>query len=270
MRPCPHPAGRETPEVPPDRPQRLVFGEIAADYDRHRPHYPEELFDRLLPEDVDAVLDVGAGTGRAAAAFAARGLGGVAVEPSAEMGAIARSNLPDSWTIEQSDFERCIADGRDDWRLITCAQAWHWIDHDAGLRRAAGLLAPRSTLALFWNRPEFVQDDLRRDLDEIYDRLAPDMQSSLHGGGASPKGQLGGIEDLPPPEGFAIVQRDELHWERRYTSDEWVSLLGTHSDHRLLSDEHRAEVHEAVRAAIDDHGGSFVLPYRVELLRFKT
>ena len=250
------------------RVQRLVFGEVAEEYDRHRPHYPDELSDLLVEsDDVDAVLDVGAGTGRAAAAFAARGLGGVAVEPSPEMGAVARANLPEAWVVEQSDFEHCVAGGRTDWRLITCAQAWHWVDHDAGLAKAASLLAPGGTLALFWNRGEFVQDRLRRDLDEIYDRLAPDMQSSLRGRGATPKGQLAGIEDGPPPAGFSSVTRDDLRWERTYTADEWVGLLGTHSDHRLLDEDHRAELHAAVRSAIDDHGGSFTLPYRVELVR---
>ena len=186
------------------------------------------------------------------------------------MGALARANLPDTWDVEQSDFETCEAGGRFDWPLITCAQAWHWVDHEAGLARAADLLRTGGTLALFWNRGEFVQDALRRDLDEIYDRLAPDMQSSLRGRGASPKGQLSGIEDQPPPPGVRSVQRDELRWERTYTSEEWVGLLRTHSDHRLLAADHRAEVHDAVRAAIDAHGGSFTLPYRVELLRFRT
>ena len=250
-----------------NRPQRLVFGEVAEDYDRHRPDYPDELFDLLVDGDVEEVLDVGSGTGRAAVALASRGLGGIAVEPSAEMGAVARANLPETWTVERSDFEHCRAGGRADWRLITCAQAWHWVDHDAGLAKASDVLAPGGTLALFWNRPSFVQDDLRRDLDEIYDRLAPDMRSSLRGRGAKPKGQLIGIESGRPPSGFASVTRSELWWERTYTSDEWVALLGTHSDHRLLEPGHRSELHGAVRSAIDAHGGSFVLPYRVELLQ---
>lgn len=250
------------------RPQRLVFGEVATEYDRHRPHYPDELFDLLVEgDDVDAVLDVGSGTGRAATAFAARGIGGIAVEPSVEMGAIARANLPDSWVVEQSDFERCAAGERTDWRLISCAQAWHWVDHEVGLAKAVSLLEPGATLALFWNRPAFAQDQLRRDLDQVYDRLAPDMQSSLRGRGASPKGQVVGIEDGPPPAGYSSVTRDELRWERTYTADEWIGLLGTHSDHRLLDDDDRAELHAAVRSAIDDHGGSFALPYRVDLIR---
>lgn len=254
-----------------ERPQRLIFGEVAAEYDRHRPEYPATLYDLLLDRGaVDAVLDVGSGTGRAAMAFADRGIGGVAVEPSAEMGAVARANLPDSWEVEQSDFESCHAGGRTDWRLITCAQAWHWVDHEIGLAKAAALLEPGGVLALFWNRPSFVQDDLRRSLDEIYDRLAPDMESSLRGRGAAPKGQLPAVEDGPAPVGYSRVERDELSWERTYTSSEWISLLGTHSDHRLLAPEHRAELHRVVRAVIDAHGGEFTLPYRVELLRFTT
>lgn len=252
-----------------DRPQRLVFGEVAADYDRHRPTYPAELFDMLLDDGVDAVLDVGSGTGRAAVAVADRGRPGIAVEPNPEMGAIARTNLPDTWSVEQSDFETCVAGGRRDWALITCAQAWHWIDHDAGLARAAALLRPGGELALFWNRPDFVQDRLRGDLDEIYARLAPDMPSSLRGRNVAPKGQLANV-DGAPPAGFSEVSRDELRWERTYTSDEWIALLGTHSDHRLLDPDHRAELHDAVRRAIDAHGGSFTLPYRVELLRFRA
>ena len=57
-----------------DRVQALVFGEVAAEYDRVRPGYPPELIDTVLshaPADPTA-LDVGAGTGKATAMFAAR------------------------------------------------------------------------------------------------------------------------------------------------------------------------------------------------------
>lgn len=251
------------------RPQRLVFGEVADQYDRHRPGYPDALYDMVIGDGpVEDVLDVGTGTGRAAVAMAARGLGGIGVEPSPEMAAIARARLPDSWVVETNDFEVCRAGDRHDWPLITCAQAWHWIDHDRGFAKAAALLRPGGVLALFWNRPTFRLDDLRHALDQIYDRLAPDMKSSLRGRGTGPKGQLPGVELGRPPTGFTAVRRDEVRWERAYTTDEWIGLLETHSDHRLLEPGHRAEVHGAVRDAIDERGGRFMLPYRVEVLRF--
>jgi SAM-dependent methyltransferase len=264
---CQIAAGRDTVAVTAtDRPQRLVFGEVADDYERHRPHYPDELFDTLVERSgADAALDIGTGTGRSAVALSRRGLSGHAVEPDPDMAAVARAHLPDTWTVEVSDFERCDGGGRTDWPLATCAQAWHWIDDDAGFARAAELLAPAAPLALFWNRPDFVADALRAEMDEAYDRFAPDMQSSLRGRGTVPKGAL---ELEAPPPGFASVERVQLSWSQRYSRDEWLGLLGTHSDHRLLDPDTRAALHTAVGDAIDRHGGSFTLPYRVELVLF--
>ena len=255
--------------TPVDRPQRLVFGEVAEDYDRHRPHYPDELFEALLERTgAEAALDIGTGTGRSAAALAARGLTGHAVEPDAAMAKVARSHLPDTWTVEISDFESCAGGGRDDWPLATCAQAWHWVDDDRGFARAAELLRPGAPLALFWNRPDFHDDDLRREMDEVYDRLAPDMQSSLRGRGTEPKGRLHGIDlEVPPPD-FSSIEQLDLRWARTYGRDDWIGLLGTHSDHRLLPPDRRAELCDAIGQAIDRHGGSFELPYLVELLLF--
>lgn len=256
------------------RVQRLVFGEVADDYDRYRPHYPDELFERLLAEadpaaPVDAVLDIGCGTGRSAVAFAEHGLPGHAVEPDPAMAGVARTRLPETWTVETSDFEACGAGGRADWSIITCAQAWHWIDHERGLARAHELLRPGGVLALFWNRPTFHADELRDEMDRCYDRHAPDMQSSLRGRGAEPKGQVQGIDVEHPPEGWSAVAFDELWWEMSYSTERWLGLLNTHSDHRLLDPDVRDALHAEIGAAIDAHGGSFTLPYRVELIRFR-
>ena len=57
-----------TPESAPGE-QRLIFGEVAAQYDQARPSYPDALFDAVVdygglgPHD-DA-LEIGAGTGKA-------------------------------------------------------------------------------------------------------------------------------------------------------------------------------------------------------------
>lgn len=256
---------------PSDAPaQRLVFGETADDYDRYRPSYPDELVDLVLDRScATRVLDVGCGTAKFASALARRGVPGHAVEPDPAMAAVARRNLPDSWSVEVEDFERCAARGRTDWPLITCAQAWHWIDADRGFAHAARLLAPGGTLALFWNRPDFAADDLRAEMDQLYDRHAPDMQSSLRGRGAEPRGVLRGNALTEPPPGFSSVEVTRLRWEQRYSSATYVGLLGTHSDHRLLAPAVRDALHRDIGAAIDRHGGSFVLPYDVELVLFR-
>src|ERR1700742_1269450 len=93
------------------RERRLVFGEVAELYDRHRPTYPAELVDDLVAlaglDGSRPVLEVGAGTGKATVLFASRGIPVIAVEPSAEMAAVAARNAGAAGTveIEQSDFE---------------------------------------------------------------------------------------------------------------------------------------------------------------------
>ena len=85
----------------------------------------------------DRALEVGAGTGKATVLFAARGFELVALEPSAEMAAVARRNCAgfENVTIEQAEFERWSPEG-ERFRLAFSAQAWHWVSPDIRYSRA--------------------------------------------------------------------------------------------------------------------------------------
>jgi len=248
-----------------DRPQRLVFGTVADAYDAHRPGYPPSLLDELLglgPERPVA-LDVGAGTGRVAAALAERRIMGTALEPDPAMAEVARRRLIGAgWEVVVGELEGCaLPDASVD--LVTCAQAWHWIDTDRGLDELRRLLRPGGVAAIFWNRPDFsLAADLRRDMDAVYAELEPDLESSIAATGRSPKGLAPPTD--PPPDGFVDAREVEHHQVVRYTSEQWVALLGTHSNHVMLGDERRQALHDAVAAAIDAHGGAFDLVYRCE------
>ena len=58
--------------------------------------------------------------------------------------------------------------------------------------------------------------------------------------------------------------RAQGHVELLVHGAEWVRLLGTHSDHRILPDEQRRELHAAVGDVIDRHGGRVDVVYDVE------
>ncbi len=49
----------------------------------------------------------------------------------------------------------------------------------------------------------------------------------------------------------APVQR-LVPWVARYTTDEYIAFLNTHSDKRMLPDEQRAALFDAIRASLDD------------------
>src|SRR3978361_1038259 len=74
-----------------------VFDEIAAEYDRHRPAYPDELVDQACQVagigSGDRVLEVGCGSRQPARRLVARGLRVTALEPGANLIARATQKL---------------------------------------------------------------------------------------------------------------------------------------------------------------------------------
>src|SRR5207245_162659 len=65
---------------------------------------------------------------------------------------------------------------------------------------------------------------------------------------------------------FEIPELRAYVWERRYSVDEWLDQLGTHSDHLLLPPGQYAALMEAVGAAIDELGGGITIAYHTELI----
>lgn len=242
--------------------QRLVFGEVAELYDKARPTYPAALIDYLATlvgaASTVQVLDVGCGTGKATVLMAQRGFGGVGVEPDLEMAAMARRNLAPfpNWLIASTDFEAYQPGNDRSFDLLTSAQAWHWLDPSRRFQQAARLLRLGGWLALFWNRTGNDAGAVRRAVDEVYAGLFPML--SPHGwltAGHPPVGAP------PPGAGFGPSEWHVFPWIQRYTTTEWTDLVQTHSDHRLLDPQRRAELIGRLAHAIDDHGGIYDHPY---------
>jgi ubiquinone/menaquinone biosynthesis C-methylase UbiE len=130
-----------------------VFDEIAAEYDRHRPAYPDELVDRACQVagigSGDRVLEVGCGTGQLTRSLAARGLHVTALEPGTSLMALARQNLEGAGAVEfvNAQFEAAPLPG-EHFRAVFSASAFHWVDPKVGWRKAADMLVPGGTLAL--------------------------------------------------------------------------------------------------------------------------
>jgi SAM-dependent methyltransferase len=254
------------------RERRLVFGEVAELYDRHRPTYPPALIDDLVAaaglDGSQPVLEVGAGTGKATVLFAARGMPVVAVEPDAEMAAIARRNLSGFGhvTVEESDFETWDPRGRR-FKLLLSGQAWHWVTPTVGLAKARDVLLSRGVLAPFWNRVAWNKADVREALIDVYERVAPELS---RGGPMHPSNLLADASD--DWEG-AIAAIDRLgdaeirfyEWEQDYSAGEYAGLLATASEVRLLDNERRGVFLAAVHEAIAAHGEPVSIPMRTRL-----
>jgi ubiquinone/menaquinone biosynthesis C-methylase UbiE len=130
-----------------------VFDEIAAEYDRHRPAYPDELVDQACRVaglgSGDHVLEIGCGSGQLTRSLVARGLHVTALEPGTSLIALARQNLDGAGEVEfvNAQFEQASLPG-EGFRAVFCASAFHWVDPEVSWQKAADVLVPGGTLAL--------------------------------------------------------------------------------------------------------------------------
>ena len=130
-----------------------VFDEVAAEYDRRRPAYPDELVDRACQVagigSGDRVLEVGCGSGQLTRGLVARGLHVTALEPGASLIALARQNLAGAGEVEfvNAQFEDAPL-RRGQFRAVFSASAFHWVDPRVSWQKAADVLVPGGTLAL--------------------------------------------------------------------------------------------------------------------------
>ncbi len=249
------------------REQRLVFGEVAERYDRARPGYPRQLVGDvasvlgLAPRA--RILEVGSGTGKATRLWADAGYDVTCVEPSEEMAAVARRNFAgrDNVRIETAGFEDWPAPP-ESFDLVTAAQAWHWIDPEVGPAKAHDALRPGGGIAVFWNWEAEEPHALRAAFDAAYEQYAPSMVKEPL------KQRIGGemraqLEDSPF---FGPVTVRRYQWQRVFTAQQYIDLLGTHSDHRMLPDQDRRRLYQAVAGAIEGQGVPLTIGYTTEVL----
>lgn len=134
-----------------------VFDEVADEYDRTRPMYPDALVDRACEVAGlgygDPVLEIGCGTGQLTRSLVARGLRVMAVEPGGNLIRLAGQNLAGTGSgtgsveLVNARFEdAALPCGY--FRAVFSASALHWVDPAVGWRKIAGALAPGGTLAL--------------------------------------------------------------------------------------------------------------------------
>lgn len=132
------------------------FSGFADLYDSARPTPPAELVGLLTGwagvERPD-VVDLGAGTGLSTVLWSGQAASVRAIEPSADMRAVATTRiaaLPDAGSFELCDAtaeETGLPDGCAD--VVTASQAMHWFDADRALPEIARLLRPGGVFAAY-------------------------------------------------------------------------------------------------------------------------
>ena len=169
-------------QLAPARADGRVFDEVAAEYDRNRPAYPDELVDRACQiagiGRGDPVLEVGCGTGQLTRSLLARGPRVTTLEPGRRLMTLAEQNLAGRGELQfvNARFEDAeLPLGH--YRAVFSASAFHWIDPDVSWHKAARLLVPGGTLALiqYCGLQDRRFPDDRGALRSALTRIAPEL-----------------------------------------------------------------------------------------------
>jgi SAM-dependent methyltransferase len=247
----------------------MLFDQQAEAYDRFRPTYPDAVIDELLgpvPIGLD-VLDVGCGTGIASRQMAQHGANVLGVELAPRMAEVARRHGVE---VEIAAFEGWDAAART-FDRVTSAQAWHWLDLPIATATAASVLRPSGKLCLIWNAG-CQPDGLADALEEVYATVVPPGGHRLFRGYAASRssdvktGLDSEIDAISAVPVFGAPTEKWFPWTRAYQRDEWLDQLVSRSDHTALEPAPRDRLLEAIGAAIDDHGGSFVMNFETVLI----
>jgi SAM-dependent methyltransferase len=224
-----------------DRRRAESFGTVAEEYDRYRPRYPRTLIAGLVSRVGAQALDVGAGTGIAAAQLVEAGAQVLAIEPDERM---ARVAIDKGISVEPVTFESWQPAGRS-FDLVVFAQSFHWVEPRHALKKAEAILRPGGRLALLANRIMPTAPS-QQELDEINAEYL-DVT-------AWPKVNAEGkVAAMVEECGFSVELRrvDEgLH----YSTEEYLNLVSTYSNRLVLDPAARSELRSRLAQRIGTAG----------------
>jgi hypothetical protein len=133
------------------------------------------------------------------------------------------------------------------------------------------VLRPGGGLCLFWNAG-WQPDDLADALEEVYANVVPSDGHRVFRGYAADRsadartGLEAEIDAVSAVSDFAAPTMAWFPWTRIYQRDEWLDQLLSRSDHTALEPGVLDRLLHGVGAAIDDHGGSFVMSFETVVL----
>jgi SAM-dependent methyltransferase len=239
---------------------RTRFDTVPEQFDKWRPRYCEELFTGLITYAAlgpgKSALEVGPGTGQATEPILRTGCAYTAIEPSDVFTGILQRKFGayPKFQVVNADFETYdFQSGTYD--LVYSAAAFQWIPEPIGYPKAYRILKSGGAFAVFMMRPDiqpgggYTDEPLFTNIQKVYSQyFHPETPCRCR------------LDyDIRGKYGFADTERREYLKTREYGADDYVSLIGTHSDHISLREPDQSRFHAGIKAAIEDAGGKIKL-----------
>ena len=245
----------------PSQELKVTFNSAASLYEEMRPSYPNELIDDVvalshIPQS-GHILEVGCGTGKATKLFAARKYNMICLDIGPDLLAVAQEQLKSFANVSfaLSAFE--------DWQtnqtfdLVISATAFHWIKPNVRFTKSWDVLTPQGALATFNNHHIKKDEGFFSEVQSIYDQhYIRQNRPRL----VSPDAPEPGIDKFQDPI------RRTYPWSQIYTTEQYIKLLCTYSDHIAQPENNQKLLFENISNLIDkQYGGQITKHYEAAL-----
>lgn len=252
----------------------MSFGAAATSYDTHRPRYPDQLVaDVVAMVPGRRILEIGAGTGIATAAFAARGMAMTCVEPDPQMAAVLSAKFTGNGNvhIDVATFEDwTAAQPADATRFdgLVSAQAWHWTDPATRWPYAHAAIRSGGVIALFWNEDHHTDPRITDAYTAAYDRRGVEIRAVDQEPATSPRLEPTTGQDLSEPwpdvhaeadRYFTNLRTHQYRWTHRISVIDYVARMNTTSAHLILPPEVRDDMTAELTATLTDYADEIQL-----------
>ena len=247
-----------------------TFDTVAELYDCGRREPPAWIYSTLFAEThlepaSTRILEAGCGTGKSTLPLARIGAYVVALEMGANLASLARLNLGAFPRVEvvQSRFEDFSLAARFD--LVLAITSWHWLDPALRYKCAFNALRPGGFLAFTTGGHAFPPgyDPFFRNIQSAYQAVG---EATIPWPPQPPDSFPDSGEEIERTGLFTDIRVFRHLWAEEFTADEYIALMQTASDHRLMEPDKRKQLFAAMRRLITVSHDRRIVKHNITLL----
>ncbi|MBE5940534.1 MAG: methyltransferase domain-containing protein [Lachnospiraceae bacterium] len=244
-----------------------TFDTVASTYEKLRPGYVEELYQKIfeyIPIDENSnVVEIGSGGGQATAPMLKTGCKLTAVEYGEQFSALLKEKFKENpkFSVITGKFED-VEFAENSFDLVFSASAFHWIPEKIGYEKVYAMLKNGGVFARFANHPYRDKGNtaLSMEIDDIYDEYYNKFYNKKRETICEyTEKQAKDRAMIANKYGFTDIDYELFHRERVFTAKEYIELLGTYSDHIAIEETIRTKFFGAIEKAINHHSGTITV-----------
>jgi len=250
-----------------------TFDTVASTYEKLRPGYVEELyrtlFDYIPIGENSRAVEIGSGGGQATAPILATGCHLTAVEYGEQFSKLLKDKFQSypKFSVITGKFED-VTLSENAFDLVFSASAFHWVPEKIGYEKAFSILKRGGVFSRFANHPYRDKGNplLSRKIDELYAKYydqyynqEPQTPTEYTEEQAKSKAQIAA------KYGFTDIHHALFYRTRTFSAKEYITLLGTYSDHIAIEESLRIQFFHEIEDAINRCGGSYTVYDTIDL-----